>query len=163
MAKKTKKVSSKSLEKQVGELLTEFLKLAGVSAEFKIEANKIDDGHAVEINLETSDDAGLLIGRRGETLNAIQSFLTMALKQQTGEWVRVMVNIGDWRDKEEERLAALSRQAAERAKTTGEPQTLYNLSPAQRRTVHLALEGDSEIVTESFGEGSERYLIVKSK
>jgi spoIIIJ-associated protein len=85
----------------------------------------------------------------------------MALKQQTGEWVRIVVDIGDWRQKHESHLASLAQAAAERAKATGEPQPLYNLTPSQRRVVHLALVGRDDVATESQGEGASRYLVVK--
>jgi len=71
--------------------------------------------------------------------------------------------VGDWRERQEEQLVKMASEVAERAKQTGEPQPLYNLTPAQRRVVHLELEKDSEVTTESTGEGNERYLVVKPK
>src|SRR3990172_1360376 len=92
-----------------------------------------------------------------------EEVLGMMVRQETGEWKRVLVNVGDWREKQEEYLTQMAKTTAERAKTTGEPQPLYNLTPAQRRVIHMALSEDSEIETESQGEGEERYLVVKPK
>jgi spoIIIJ-associated protein len=89
--------------------------------------------------------------------------LGIMLKQKTGEWARVLVNIGDYREKEEDYLKNLAEGAAARAKETGEPQTLYNLKAGQRRIIHMFLTQDKEVETESQGEGSERYLLIKPK
>jgi spoIIIJ-associated protein len=87
----------------------------------------------------------------------------MIYRQENGEWKRISVNVGDWREKQEEYLSEMAKVTAERAKQTGEPQNLYNLSPSQRRIIHIALSEDKEIETESVGEGEERYLVVKPK
>ena len=115
------------------------------------------------VNLKAEEETGLLIGRHGVTLLSLQAAIGMMLKQKLGEWVRVIVNVGDWRQKEEEHLGGLAEAAAERVKTTGEPQPIYNLTPSQRRIVHLKLSTDPSIATESQGEGEERYLVVKKK
>lgn len=134
-----------------------------IKADASVSVSKGDDGEIAEVNIEGGDEAGLLIGRHGETLTAIQSFISLALKQETGEWVRVVVNVGDYRDKQEERLVNLALQAADRAKQTGESQHLYNLSAGERRVIHMELSKDKDIETESAGEGEERYLIIKAK
>jgi spoIIIJ-associated protein len=85
----------------------------------------------------------------------------MAIKQETGEWVRVSLDVDGWKDKQDQYLKDLAVQAANRARTTGEPQNLYNLNPSQRRTIHMHLGQESGIHTESHGEGEGRYLIVK--
>ncbi len=117
----------------------------------------------MRIDIETEEETGLLIGRHGETIEAIQSILGMMLKKKTGDWVRIIVDVGGWREKQEERLRDLATQTAERAKETGEGQPLYNLSPAQRRVIHLTLADDPDIETESAGEDEERYLIIRPK
>lgn len=131
--------------------------LLGIKAEIGVKEE--EDNLVVTINAPES--TGLLIGHRGDTLKAIQSFLGIALKQATGDWTRVMVNIGDWRDKQEDYLKRLAEGAAVRAKETGESQMLYNLSADQRRVVHMILAEDKEVTTESQGEGESRYLVVK--
>lgn len=157
-------MAKKDPVKVVSKLITEFFDLAGVEATAAVELIVgSDDQDVVEVNVKTDQDTGLLIGRRGETLGAIQSFLSLGARQHLGDWVRVVVNIGDWRDKEEERLKDLAAQVADRAKSTGESQTLYNLTAGQRRIVHMALSEDKEVETSSEGEGSERYLVVKPK
>jgi len=87
----------------------------------------------------------------------------MMVRRDFGEWVRITVNVGDYQEKQELRLKELATQTSERAKETKEPQYLYNLTPNQRRIIHLTLSEDKEIETESQGEGKERFLIVRVK
>jgi spoIIIJ-associated protein len=152
------------MQKDVQALIEELLYLIGVEGTAEV---TLDDSNKeeklIKILINADKEAGLLIGNRGATLNAIQSFVSIAIRQKTGEWVRVLVDIGEWRQKHEEYLADLAKQTAERAKSTGEPQHLYNLTPAQRRVIHLALQNEKGIVSESEGEGEGRYLVVKSE
>lgn len=144
----------------IKELTEKLLSLTGVNAEIEV----VDMGEGVyEVNLSTEDETGLLIGFRGENINAIQTVLGIMLKGQTGEWYRLVVNIGDYREKQEEKLTELATQSAERAIETQESQPIYNLNAAQRRTVHMHLSERNDVTTESQGEDNERYLIVIPK
>lgn len=146
--------------KTIQNLAEKLLELSGVSAQVEV----IDLGeNTYEINLSTDDETGLLIGFRGENLNAIQIVLRLMLKNQTGEWVRLFVNVGDYRQKQEEKLKELADQTADRAISTKEPQPIYNLNAAQRRVVHMHLSERKDIVTESEGIEPERYLVVRPK
>jgi spoIIIJ-associated protein len=147
-------------EKILKKLAEELLSLMGTKANATISYDKANECYLV--NIDGGDETGLLIGKKGETLLSLQTILGILLKQKTGEWERVTVNVGDYLEKEEEYLKNLAQSAATRAKETGEPQSLYNLKPNQRRIIHLSLSEDKEITTESVGEGEERYLVVKS-
>lgn len=139
-------------------LVKEMFSLMGIKA--TAEVSWSDENEAFIVDVEAGDETGLLIGRKGETLSSIQTLLGIMLKQKTGEWVRVLVNVGDYREKEEDYLRDLAETTAQRAKETGESQSLYNLKPSQRRIIHMFLSEDKELKTESVGEGSERYLVV---
>lgn len=141
-------------------LVEELLGLMQVKVSSEVSFDKVNDAYVV--GLEAGDETGLLIGRKGETLLSIQSVLGFLLKQKTGEWMRVVVNIGDYREKEQSYLESLASSAAQRAVETGEPQSLYNLKAWQRRVIHLFLGENKDVSTESMGEGEERYLVVKS-
>ena len=147
----------KILQKLTDELLSLMLTKA------KTDVSYDNENEAFAVNIDAGDETGLLIGRKGETLLGIQTVLGFLLKQKTGEWNRLLVNVGDYREKEEGYLKDLATSTAERAKETGEPQNLYNLKPWQRRVIHLALSEDKSITTESEGEGEERYLRIKPK
>jgi spoIIIJ-associated protein len=145
----------------LNKLVSELLSLMGSNATAEVSYDKTGEVFMVDVN--AGDETGLLIGKKGETLSSLQTILGIILKQRIGDWERVVVNVGDYRQKEEDYLKNLAFAAAQRAKETGEPQNLYNLKAWQRRVVHMALSEDSEITTESVGEGEERFLVVKPK
>lgn len=148
------------MNKTIQELTEKLLSLSGVSVQVEV----IDMGEKTyEVNLATDDETGLLIGFRGENINAIQTVLGMMLKGQTGEWYRLVVNVGDYREKQEEKLKELATQSADRATASKEPQPIYNLNAGQRRVVHMFLSERKDVVTESEGVEPERYLVIKSK
>jgi len=148
------------MNKTIQDLTEKLLSLAGVSAQVEV----VDMGeNTYEVNLATDDETGLLIGFRGENINAIQTVLGIMLKGQTGEWYRLVVNVGDYRQKQEEKLKELANQSADRAVLSKEPQPIYNLNASQRRIVHMHLSERDDITTESEGVEPERYLVIKSK
>ncbi|MCJ7805282.1 hypothetical protein MUP46_01420 [Patescibacteria group bacterium] len=146
---------------QVDEAANGLLTLMGTKAKARVYEDK--ENQAIRVDIETEDETGLLIGRHGETLASMETALGMMIRQSVGEWVRIIVNVGDWRERQEDHLKEIAEQAMERAIQTGEPQPIYNLTPAQRRIVHLALSESKDVETESVGEGLERYLVVKPK
>lgn len=151
------KVNTLDLIKKLAE---ELFNLAGVNVNVLVE--ETEEG-TYEVNLETPDETGLLIGFRGENINSIQTVLGIMVKGNTGEWVRIMVNVGDYRQKQEQKLEELANQSADRAIETKEPQPIYNLTAGQRRTIHMFLSKREDVITESEGVEPERYLVVKSK
>jgi len=114
------------------------------------------------VNLKADEETGLLIGRHGETINSIQAILALSLREELGE-KKVFVNVGDWREKQEEKLKEMAEQIYQRVIDTGEPQPVYNLSSSQRRIIHISLSEKKDVETESTGEGENRYLLVKPK
>ena len=150
-----------NIVKKTEDFTAKLLKLIGVEAELEVYEDKEND--AIKVDVKSESEVGLLIGKRGDTLFSIQSIIGLYLKQITDEWVRVIVNVGDWREKEEQYLKNLAETTATRAKDTGKDQELYNLNPSQRRIVHMALSEIEEVETESQGEGKERYLVVRPK
>jgi spoIIIJ-associated protein len=140
--------------------ITKLLDLIGIKSKAEVLHDAEND--CIKINIKADEEAGLLIGRKGETINSLQKFMVLSLRNSTGEWHRVIVNVADWREKQQLRLEELAAQAATRARETGEAQNLYNLTPGQRRIIHLFLSNEKDIKTESMGEGEERYLVVSA-
>ena len=137
------------------------LSLMLVKAQVEVDFNKEDN--VFTVNVAADDATGLLIGKRGETLLSIQNILSLLFKQETGEWQNIVVNIGDYREKEEEYLKSIAEGAVQRAVETGSPQNLYNLKSWQRRVIHLYLADNKKIETISEGEGEDRHLIISPK
>jgi spoIIIJ-associated protein len=143
------------------DLTDKLLELMTSKAKASVEYDKENENFVV--NIDAGDETGLLIGKKGETLLSIQTVLSVLLKQKTGEWNRVVANVGDYREKEESYLKDLAASTAQRVIETKEPQSLYNLKAWQRRVVHMALSENKEVVTESQGEGDDRFLVVNVK
>ena len=164
MIQKNKKESEEKIGKkdlvEVEKITTDLIKAIGVDVKTEVLADK--KNNAILVNIDTEKEKGLLIGARGETLLALQSIISMMFQSKTQKWIRIFVNIADWREKEEERLNKMAKQIADRARTSGQTQSLYNLNSNQRRIIHTALSEEEGIKTESLGEGKDRYLTVKA-
>ncbi len=122
----------------------------------------VDETSAYRVHIET-EETGLLIGFHGRTLESFQIILGLLVSRGLEEWVRVYVNVGDYREKREESLMLMAQHAAERATAAGRPIEIPNLSASERRVIHLTLAGDDRVETESVGEGSRRTLLVKPR
>lgn len=142
--------------KKITEELFEHL---GVKAKIQIKKEK-DGTIAVQL---TSDEPGILIGYHGQTLAAIQLIISLMVFKQFGQWTRVLVNVGDYRERREESLGRLAQAAAQRAKLSGQTQSLPPMSSTERRIIHLALAEDPDVETVSEGEGQSRHILVKPR
>lgn len=119
-----------------------------------------EDSYQVEIK---SDQAGLLIGKNGQNLAALEQILNLLVAKKLKKFVRITVDVEGFRKKKEQRLAQMAAEIADEVKLTGSPQTIFDLTAAERRVIHLTLAADSQVETESVGEGNLRFLIVKLK
>lgn len=130
----------------------------GLSFEFTVSV--ISEDQAILIDLNPGDSAGLIIGKKGETLFSLQSIIGLIFKAENDRKVRILTNVADWREKQNNRLIDLADQTASHAIESGAPQNLYNLTPGQRRIIHTHLSNNTSVKTESAGDGRDRYLIV---
>ncbi|MFQ5897144.1 MAG: RNA-binding cell elongation regulator Jag/EloR [Candidatus Methylomirabilia bacterium] len=105
-------------------------------------------------------DSGLLIGKHGQTLDALQFLVGRILGRRLGERVQVQLDVEQYRERRRQQLEQLALRLAEKVKFTGEPVTLEPMSAIDRRTVHLALERDQRVKTASVGEGALRRLAI---
>jgi spoIIIJ-associated protein len=117
----------------------------------------LEDGN-IYVTVDTSEP-GLLIGRKGSTLDALQ-FLVRRIVDRTIRGPRIILESGGYREQQEEAIVELAKEAAEAAKSQGRPQAIENLTGGQRRIVHTTLQDDPDVKTESRGEGEDRILIV---
>ena len=141
------------------EVLSRILHHMGIDATPEITA---DDADAVQINIRGGSDLGLLIGKRGQTLAALQLITAMiANRQQPAELrKKVILDAEGYRERRERALTSMAQSAAERAKRTGREVRLEALTPRERRIVHMALADDPGVSTRSEGEDPERIVIV---
>lgn len=122
----------------------------------------VDETDAYRVHIDT-EETGLLIGFHGRTLESLQIILGILASKKLDAWVKVYVNVGDYREKREETLMLMAQRAAERALAQNRPIELANLSASERRVIHLTLSGDERVETESVGDGLRRVLLVKPK
>lgn len=153
MAKK-----AQSEEAMMQEAVSGVLQILGIDGTVTIE-RKEDE---VSVLLDTPD-SGLVIGYHGEMLEALQLVLSLVLSKKLGSFLRVVVEIGDYRKNRTEWLEQLVARSKEKAVERQEDVTLTNLKAWERRIVHMMLQEDEEVVTESVGEGNERVLVIKPK
>lgn len=144
---------------QVKEITEDLLKRLEIAGEVAVVT---DETGAYRVNIQT-EETGLLIGFHGRTLESLQIILGILVSKKLSEWVKVYVNVGDYREKREEALMLMAQRAAERALSLGRPVELSHLSPSERRVIHLTLSGDERVETESVGDGNSRVLLVKPK
>ncbi|HYK08401.1 MAG TPA: KH domain-containing protein [Candidatus Eisenbacteria bacterium] len=148
------------MEKQaitVQKTAEKLLSLLGIAAQVNVEMQD----EIAQVVVET-EEGGMLIGYHGETLESFQTILSLVASREFGEFVRVNVEVGDYKRNRVEYLKHLALQAKDQAlaQQTG---ISLSLKPWERREVHLLLENDQEVTTESMGEGRERVLVVKPR
>lgn len=111
----------------------------------------------------TGPDSGLLIGRRGQTLHSLQFIVSMIVRREFGEGIRVSLDVEQYRRRRENSLRDMARKVAERVVQTGRVITLEPMSPADRRIIHLALSNNPNVDTESVGYGDDRKVSIIPK
>ena len=144
-------------EQLVSELIDYFLGAMGVVADTYIRED--DDEGSMTFEIE-GPDAGLLIGRHGETLQSLQFLIRMVTNRQLGRKAYVVIDIEDYRERRVQMLRGLARRTAGRVASSGRDDSLEPMSPAERRIVHMALAGHPEVRTESEGEGNQRRVLI---
>ena len=106
------------------------------------------------------EDSGLLIGRRGQTLQALQFLVTLIVRKQMGEDVRVVLDVENYRQRRETSLRDMAAKVASRVAQTNRSITLEPMSPADRRIIHTSLAQHPGVRTESAGEGENRKVTI---
>lgn len=118
----------------------------------------IFEPEAVTLHIETEDDAGMLIGRKGATLDALQYLLNVAYGPRTGR--RLHVDVHDYRRRHHEKLIEQAHQVAERVRTTGRSVRMAPMGAADRKVVHNELQSFGDLETGSQGEEPNRFVVV---
>ena len=129
--------------------------IAGIAVPSQVEA-RVEEG-SIYLNIK-GDGSGLLIGRHGQTLDAIQYIVGRIVGKQLGEKKVIVIDTERYRERRRENLERLSRHMGEKAKSTGRAVSLQPMSASDRRIVHLALKHDREVETRSEGEGSMKSI-----
>ena len=117
-------------------------------------------GRASAVLDVAGDDLGLLIGRRGTTLAALQYMVNLMVSRKTGSRALISIDVEHYRRRREDSLIGLARRMADRVRQTGRSITLEPMPAAERRIVHLVLSDDGGVTTGSVGEGDGRKVVI---
>ncbi len=139
-------------------LLTRILKLLSPEAEISVQR----DSDQCRIHISGGDTA-ILIGRKGQTLEAMQYLVDKALNKQCGKGFRVVIDVEGYLETRKNELTELSSRLAEKARRSGKPTTMNLMNAHDRRIVHLALKHDKSVRTQSVGDGYYRKLMILPK
>eukprot|EP01156_Anaeramoeba_ignava_P011110 Anaeramoba_ignava/a482007_15.p2 GENE.a482007_15~~a482007_15.p2 ORF type:complete len:255 (-),score=43.57 a482007_15:89-853(-) len=131
-----------------------------ISDNAEIDAKKKGDKYLFEIS---GGDSGVLIGKRGQTLEAIQYLLEKMINKKSKNRLRVMVDIEGYLDKRKNNLKQMAQRMAEKAKRIKKPVTIGQMNAHDRRIVHIHLKDEQGIRTQSVGEGYYRKLMIFPK
>ncbi len=148
--------------KIIKEITGKLLKLLDVDGDFKILESKDADSESVGIVVNTKD-TGVVIGYHGDTLDGLQLVLSLCVARKLGKFIRISIDVGDYKKNRTEWLKTLAMETKERVMSEGKEITIPELKSWERRIVHLLLEGDKEVVSQSQGEGRDRVLVVSPK
>lgn len=160
LEEKTEEVSELGDEAALTELavyLTEISKQLDAPALVKMER---ESNNMVVFHLETQNQ-GLLIGKHGKTLNALQYLAQVFIHRLARNKLSVVVNVGNYREKRQEIIQRLADRTAEKVKRTGQPVFLEPMPAFERKQIHAALSKDEHVKTHSEGEEPYRYLVVE--
>ena len=145
-------------EEMAVEYITAVLKAMGVQ-DFTAEANR--DGENLNITLK-GDDLGFVIGRRGETIDAIQYLASLAVNRLDGDYMRITIDSGNFREKREKTLESLARRLARNVVKSGRSMTLEPKNPYERRIIHATVATVEGATSSSIGEEPNRRVVISS-
>ncbi|RNC28952.1 MAG: hypothetical protein AWM53_01144 [Candidatus Dichloromethanomonas elyunquensis] len=140
------------------EFLTNLTRAMSVTADFEV----FRRAEHVTINI-TGTDLGILIGRRGDTLESIQFLTNLAVSKMISDKTRIIIDVEGYRKRREETLVKLAKRLADKVKKTGNRIILEPMSPQERRIIHTALQNEWRISTFSEGEEPHRRVVISLK
>jgi spoIIIJ-associated protein len=143
-------------EDRIRARVNELLKAMDLACQVSV--TREGDSHRVDI--ETAGADGLLIGRKGDTLTALQHIIDRIVNHGQEERLKVTVDVGGYRERRLESLRSRALQLSSQVKQTGRERSTDPLPPPDRRIIHLALAGDTGIRTYTVGEGTYRAVVI---
>jgi spoIIIJ-associated protein len=126
-------------------------------------AGEEDEEHPMVLVEVKGNDLSILIGRRSETLNALQYISSLIVCKEVGHWVPLTIDIQGYRQRRERQLRQMARRMAEQAVHTGRRQILEPMPANERRVIHLELRDHPLVMTESTGEEPNRKVTIMLK
>ncbi len=157
---KIKVAKKASVEDVVNKFLGDMFHAMDMNVTIDVDVNEAEE--TVNINL-TGDDMGLLIGKRGQTLDSLQYLVRLVVNKEFGGYLKVKVDTENYRERRKETLESLAKNIAYKVKRTRRPVTLEPMNPYERRIIHSTLQNDKFVATRSEGEEPFRHVVVYLK
>ena len=154
--KKTVAVDDGSFDKAKDYILTILKSLGIEEAEISVEA----DDEEVRFSISCGDDYGSVIGRRGETLDAIQYLTRLVINRGSDDFKRVSINVGNYREKRENTLRSLARKNAAKVRKYGRNVVLEPMNPYERRIIHTTIQEIEGVTSHSVGSDGDRKVVI---
>ncbi|MCI8660682.1 MAG: KH domain-containing protein [Lachnospiraceae bacterium] len=123
----------------------------------------VDAGEGELQVMMNGDDMGILIGKRGQTLDSLQYLVSLVVNKETEGYLRVKLDTENYRERRKETLETLARNISYKVKRTKKPVSLEPMNPYERRIIHSALQNDRYVVTRSEGEDPYRHVVISLK
>lgn len=144
----------------IHDFLAKVFEAMNLTVEILIE--KEEEGNVINVELK-GDDMGVLIGKRGQTLDSLQYLTNLAVNKDSEEYVKVKIDTEDYRKRRRETLENLAKNIAFKVKRTKRPVSLEPMNPFERRVIHSTLQNDKFVTTHSEGEEPYRHVVVTLK
>lgn len=146
------------------EVVAKLLELMHFEATVSARHDDLDREGRQSVCVEISGkDLGVLIGRRGETINAFQRVAALIVSKKMSRWVRLSVDVEGHRSRREQQLRRMARQLAQQVAKTGRKQSLEPMPANERRIVHMELQDHPDVKTNSIGEDPQRKVLIEPK
>lgn len=144
--------------------IREFLEnvFSAMNMEVTIDIKKAEDDKVYEVEL-SGKEMGLLIGKRGQTLDSLQYLTNLTVNKHSDGYIKVKLDTEDYRQRRKDTLENLAKNIAYKVKRTKRPVSLEPMNPFERRVIHSALQGDRYVETHSEGEEPFRHVVVTLK
>jgi spoIIIJ-associated protein len=150
----------KSLENTAKSFLEKIFKAMNIDTEIEIIYN--EENETMEINLN-GEEMGVLIGKRGQTLDSLQYLVSLVINKDTEKYVKVKLDTENYRERRKETLENLAKNIAYKVKRNRRSVTLEPMNPYERRIIHSALQNDKFVETYSEGEEPYRKVVISYK
>lgn len=148
-------------EDQIRDFLSKVFQAMNMQVEIIIK-NSSEDENVFDVELK-GDEMGVLIGKRGQTLDSLQYLTNLAINKNSDNYVKVKLDTENYRKRRKDTLENLAKNIAYKVKRTKRPVSLEPMNPFERRVIHSALQGDRYVETHSEGEEPFRHVVVTLK
>ena len=154
------KFEKKSLDEVAKGFLNDVFEAMHMTVDVNITYDEMNNSMDIDLS---GEEMGLLIGKRGQTLDSLQYLVSLVVNKEVEDYVRVKVDTENYRQRRKETLENLAKNIAYKVKRTKRPVSLEPMNPYERRIIHSALQNDKYITTHSEGEEPYRRVVVTLK